>query len=708
MNQSICTQFTVGRRAVLRTSQAMALLLAAGFVQPTLADVISWSAGDGWWFDTNNWNLNRLPDSNDIIRIGDLPGVSNHVVTMGGFAGSGYSRFELSSGMTLDLNGSELVSFGEAWITGTNSRLIVRPSPGPNNHDFQGALRLGAGAYLDLRDNVAVRVFGDSWSNGTISGRGEFLIASVTPFRNDGIIRPDNNGGLIVTQGQSNRLAIDLDGTMGNGYLQLDTLFSVLQVNASSLSDSFSGTINMAPGALLTMNIDDGWTVDAGGNLNVAGFGNPAAASQINGTAMTFGGAINVGGAEGHLRVLAPLTLQSTAVVDIGDTDWVEFDGSTTVLGGDYNIGQGGQLDFDGPTTMRGGEFNTPSTNPADGSVDFNGATQWNGNVTINGYAQQNGDATVTGATVINAGVFGMDGASNDTSWQVNNSLVVNADRIGGVDHNIFSGTMNVTGGFLGKATINLNDPNDSWIMNGEMNLAGSGGLPVTRVAGSRMVVQGDLNLTSGIAQITADTDFEGANVDITSSGTLRMRGQTTVDAATSFANSGTLQNGIGGSMLLESNTSLGQVGLTNDGLLSIEQAGAGIVSVDRFLSTETSAWNVELGGDAPGSEHDLLQVTGGLAMLDGWLNVALIDVGSGVFMPTVGDEFTILTSTNGVSGVFANDPLTQMGATTYEWSVLYEPNAVVLRLDNVVPAPGSLTLLGLGGLGMVRRRRRA
>ena len=83
--------------------------------------------------------------------------------------------------MTLDLDGGELVSFGNALVTGLNSRLIVRTALGPNVYDFQGILTVGSGAHMELRENAPVRLFGDSQSSGTISGRGQIFVSSAHP-----------------------------------------------------------------------------------------------------------------------------------------------------------------------------------------------------------------------------------------------------------------------------------------------------------------------------------------------------------------------------------------------------------------------------------------------------------------------------------------------------------------------------------------------
>ena len=64
---------------------------------------------------------------------------------------------------------------------------------------------------------------------------------------------------------------------------------------------------------------------------------------------------------------------------------------------------------------------------------------------------------------------------------------------------------------------------------------------------------------------------------------------------------------------------------------------------MDRFENAEGGTWLVDIGGYIAGDEHDLLIVSGGAAQLDGFLNVDLIDAGAGLFLPQIGDEFTVL-----------------------------------------------------------------
>ncbi len=698
---------------------AGALLVAAGTAAPAAADIWSWNAGNGFWMTPGNWSPNSVPGFDHLetydIRIGNLPGVQNSTVLLNSPpAGGALSLDELliSSGMTLDMNGSQLGGLtADVLLTGANSRLIVRASPGFNIHDFTAAsMTLNAGTHLQMADDGRLRT-GTLSSQGLISGQGTLHIQGGGPgtaFSNSGVVAGSTNGGLTILQENAGRL--DLDGITAEslefGQLSLASPFSLLTFEGDQPTDYFSTTATLGSGSLLNMNMSNGWTADAQSTFNVTS-AIAGAAAQIDGGHFTFGGDLNIGGSHGHLRLLADTTFGTTADVFLGTDDRLEFNGDTTVNGGLYNLSEGARIDFDGPTEISGGTFNMVSNNSFEGVVAFNGPTTWSGPATFNGVARQVGDATVNSPMTINAGVLDMDG-DGGTAWNIKHSLTVNTDAVE-ILSTQFDGTFNMNVGAIGRLTVNLSDPNASWTMGGTMNLAGLGILTTLRVAGSRMIVTGDLNMGSDIAQITADTAFQGANVDIVYDGNLRMRGTTTVDDATAFSGSGTFQNGIGGQMLLHSGVSLGQVGLVNDSLLSIGEAGPGIASADRFSSSAAALLSVDLAGYTAGTEHDLLLVTGGDATLDGEINVRLLGLdGGATFVPNIGDEFTIISALGGVSGVFSNDPVSKVGGLTYDWTVIYNPHSVVLRLDAIVPTPGAMALMGLGGLMAARRRRSA
>lgn len=652
-----------------------ALTLLGIPVRPSRAAMVAWNGGTGSWYNAISWLPNIVPGGLDDVFIGSLPGAANQTVFIGD-PGVAYNSLHLSNGMTLDMDGGELVSFGPAVIQGENTRLIATPAAGLNFYDFQGELDLGPGAFLQLEDSIDVRLHGENIVDGTISGRGDIEIASVQPLKFQGTLEPDANGGITLTQGPGDLFPINLDGLFGAGHFKLDTPFSTLTVNASQLQDPYSALITMAPGALLVMNIEDGWTADSSSQIQILGQNNPAAAAQIDGTALHLGSTINVGATAGRLRVLAETTLQPSANV---------------------TVQQSGRIDFAGPTTIDGGEFTTFSNHSADGSVRFNDETTWQGAVAINGIAHQLGDAAVTKQTSIQAGVLDMDG-NGSTTWNIGHSLFVSTESIDSTFSNTFDGTLNI-GGIFGKLNIELTGAFDKWTMNGQMDL--SNNLPgvATRLIGSTMRLTGSLT-TDGFVRVSANSEFgDGSQTTFADAFTeLRMDASTLVEAGASFIGEGVLKNEVSGHMTLADGAVLDQVGLVNEGLLEVAMS-PGIVSVDVFENTVEGTWLVEIGGQLAGDEHDLLQVTSGDSQLGGLLEVELVDAGNGLFLPEVGDEFTILTSVGDVLDQFVADPISHAAARQYHWEVLYNPHDVTLRLREItVPEPRTV-VIGLTAL---------
>ncbi|MBX9735521.1 MAG: hypothetical protein K2X32_01225 [Phycisphaerales bacterium] len=714
------------------------LLMAAGLATPALAQPWHWNTGDGNWNTAGNWVQLAPPPVTANVFIGNTAPAENGFVSLN--VSPEIAGLNIPDGMTLftnshslRVNGNTVVSGNNVLPDGTIRRADLRVGATDGVSFRTDRLTLadggglffsnGSGGFATINDWVHVEADSFITGNGVLT----FAGAGTTLVNNDSL-SPGTGDGLRMQQIGAGRY--DLDGTTGNGVLSLTTYNDAtstggqMRLDGIGLADSFSGRILLGPSADLEMNLTEGWVADASSEIvsSLGGVvGGPFAnnRSVIDSTALDFSGLLRAGFTSGEGRDIAvrasALTLRSAARVEVKPNSTVTlgslvYPTEVLVEGGTFDVEPNASLIFYGATEVRGGVFTTTGTGSAEGFINFFGDTQWRGNVTINGTAHQSASATVAAPTVINAIEFDMDGTSGDTVWNVNNNLVVNAQRLDDFSSR-FDGVLNITAGVAGRLTINLDDPSESWQMNGTMNLAGSGGLPVTRVAGSSMLVTGYLNVTSGIAQITADTAFSsnlfGAGVSIAQNATLRTRGHTVVGANTTFAGTGTFQNGVNGDLVLDSGVTLSQVGLINNSGLRIAAGAPGIASVDRFTSTADALWTVDIGGLVAGTQHDTLLVSGGDASLGGTLNVSLIGLGGGpAFSPSIGDQFTILFALGGVSGTFSNDPFTQVGALTYDWEVIYNSNTVVLRLDNIVPAPGSVGLLGLGGLLAARRRR--
>jgi hypothetical protein len=480
-----------------------------------------------------------------------------------------------------------------------------------------------------------------------------------------------------------------------------------LTINGTALFDTFGGTMEIGGGGFLEMNLDAGWASGDGSSIELYGAldaGNTNVA-ELRGSELTLLGQL-AALEEADARVMAPVTFAPGSEISAASDTLLRFYGGATIEGGEFQVAQNANIRFLGATTVAGGNFTTPSKLGSDGSVRFDGPTSWDGAVDVDGIAMQFGEATVSGPTVIDADVLDMDGGGN-TTWNVNQSTMINTESVDSTIINTFDGTMNVEGGFAAKLTINLTGAFDEWTMAGEMNLAGQSlaAFPIERVAGSPLRVTGDLNVEYRV-RIAADTTFAASSAIAfeNASDQLQLSGETLVAAGADFAGGGTLAVGPSGEMTLADGASLGGTSLTNRGLLQVGNS-PGTATVEEFVNQSDGTWLVEIGGHLPGTEHDRL-LAGSGAELGGTLQVDLIDAGGGLFLPMIGDTFTILTSPGGVSGTFLNDPVSSAAGQFFHWSVIYNPNDVVLQLVAItVPEPTALVVAAIAALAITGRR---
>jgi hypothetical protein len=187
-----------------------------------------------------------------------------------------------------------------------------------------------------------------------------------------------------------------------------------------------------------------------------------------------------------------------------------------------------------------------------------------------------------------------------------------------------------------------------------ELNVSGS--------ASQTMTVE----LNSGVTLTT----FSGVNVE--SNGAITLQ-NSTLDAQFVEIIGGTLRGA--GLVKTGSGPVPGQV--ENRGGTVAPGNGVGTLEIDgRYANSFDGTLAIELGGLAPGTEHDQLIVHGG-ATLAGPLTVSLVNG----FLPLIGNTMTIITASDGLSGVF--DSL--MLPNGFNWQVDYDADSVQL----IVGIPG-------------------
>ena len=693
----------------------LALFAVACSIGSATAATKSWidPIGSFWSWD-ENWSPNGAPQPGDDVRIGNSPLAED--VTVYVDEDVNIASLEVTDGMTIFTEGYDFFVNGDVLVSGHNGYQpsLILVERGPNLWDFQAnEILVSDGGALGIRDGGIVLVHEglEIGADSALRGNGvvNLLVDGTRSMVLDGVINPRKNGMVI---NQNSVGTIDLDGDTGAGRLALFTSEGTsshnLTINGTALYDDFGGSIEVAGGGYLQMNIVAGWVASVGASIEMSG---PVEAgntniTEIRGSELTLHGQLTAFDAA-DARIMAPTIIEANSGVSVESDSLLRFYGASVIHGGTFSITDDSDVHFLGATTVSGGTFHTPSNLSTDGAVRFSGPTTWNGDVTVNGIALQFGDATVSGITVVDADVLDMDGGGN-TVWNVNHNATINTQSVDSSIVNTFDGTLNVAGGFVGKLTINLTGVFDEWTMAGEMNLAGSNlaAFPLERVAGSPLRVTGDVNVQYRV-RIAADTTFaNGSTITFENdSNQLQMSGETLVSAGAAFAGGGTLANGPSGEMTLADGASLGGTSLINRGLLQVGNS-PGTATVEEFESLSDGTWLVEIGGHLPGTQHDRL-LAGSGAQLGGLVEVALIDAGNGLFLPEIGDTFTILTSPGGVSGSFLNAPVSSAAGKQFHWSVLYNPNDVVLQLVQItVPEPNALTLAALG-LVILRRRLR-
>ncbi len=689
-----------------RIGTLIAAVLAACAADAASAQAKSWSGGTLSWGTAANWSPVGVPGVANQVSIGNLAAVENYAVLLN--VNAAIASLTISDGMGLSSQNSQLVVTGATLLSGENqlpdaihsSRLYVLDGPAASDVVLSS---------LTLEQGADLYVYG-----GTLVASGLVDLRPSTYATGDGLIRLTSNAatamrvdgvlvcgspGLTISQEGSGR--IDLDGTVAGDHLLYvtgatpdGTEFSRLTLIGDGLLDAMDDSLRIGPGNELTMTLDEGWTLGAGAAV-VIETGESNLPAYLKGSHVSWRGHLSLTDPGAKAQIDAPVTFESTATGLAATGASLTCTNDITLVGGEFSLNENANIDFDDATTVNDPVFETHSEFAHDGTVDFNGPTTYDGTMTVNGNARQNGVASVVGPTVINALRFDFDGANGTTAWSIGNALVLNIGDHLDSGNDVFDGSITISGTFLGKLTVNLPSANGAWVMDGSMVLGGVGGILTTRIAGSEMIVTGDLDITNRV-RLDCETSFgPGTNVEFTSlSSRLRLAQDSSIVANAVFVGGGTLENESGAALELAAGLDLLTTILWNAGSLSIGD-GPGIVHASSVTLEPSSTLRVAIGGSTEG-EWDRIGA-GNPCAIGGTLDIRLVDLGGGIYEPPVGKSFTILQASgaNSIAGSFSSILPSYAPGKVYQWEVSVtsaQSTIVTAKVAAIVPCPGELT----------------
>lgn len=625
---------------------------------------------------SGTYNLNGgtlVMNSNILNGAGTgLLNIDGGTLVMGGGGGSSVNVDTLVLGSAAGKNGSHTLSGITSLTAGTESigaAGIGTFTQTGGAHTVSGSLNLG-------RDSDSFGGF--DLNGGTLTvGGGLYVGGSDTAF--------GGNGVLSVNVGGSADVAGPLRIWNGAVYL-----------NGGSLSvgtlESFGSGLNFSAGTLNLTNSD--LLVDPGGIL-----GSDITLTSLRSLGVS--GTTTLNGAS--TLTLDGGTFSTGSLVNNGG---FTFNSGTFNLTGDnLTIGSGGLF---GNLAQFGNNQSVNVTNNAivnsGALLALNGGSVSAGNLTNNGQIQLSGQfSAVGGGSLLNNGVITGSGRVNasldnqaGSEVRVGSGEALRLTATGSSN----AGRIDVIGGSIEFDQDLVNQASTGNIVARDATLRFNGGLDN----------QGSLGMSFGISDVFGD---------INNTGTIIQSGGGLVTFYDDMINNGVIQTSSGSNAVFFGGVS-GAGSYTGTGSLFFEGDLApgnspGLVSIGGNMSLGLNAHTImEIAGLGRGTEFDAFDI-GGMLALGGVLDVVLYDLGSGPYVPQLGDSFDLFLADT-ISGDFDLLTLATLGGGL-GWQLDVLADAIgftdVVRLSVVasaVPVPPALWLFGSGLLGLIgiARRRQA
>jgi hypothetical protein len=658
---------------------AVAGTLLAALAGPAAAATFNWSSG-------NFVPGTTAPDpliAADVLNI-QTAAVKSFNAAL--FTSAGTVNWLAGSGDLNFFNAASISSSG-LWDAQGNASMIFGGGPA-STFTNSGTLRKSAGVGTTQIGNSVLFGFVNSGTvdaqTGTIDFRGDNTFNPGTMFTGAGSVVVNSastfNGAfsssnLTLAAGTQTGAAAVLTGQMQLGAAVLAGDWAVtpgaslnLQ-GAASKALSFgsvvnhgavvwqasSGSINFFNASSLTNN----GLVDAQGNASMIFGGGPASTFTNNGVLRKSAGA---------------------GTTQIGNSALFSFVNSGTV------DAQTGTIDFSGQNTFNPGTVFTGA-----GSVVVNSASTFNGAFSSSNLTLVSG--TQTGAAAVLNGQMQLGAAVLAGDWAVAPGATLNLQ--GGASKTLSFGSVVNNGALVWQASSgSINFLNASSLTNnGLIDAQGNASMTYGGGPASNFTNNGVLRKSAGAGttQIAASALFTFVN-----NGTVDVQ-TGTIQLPASFNNAGTLK---GSGSFQTSGV------LSNNGTLAPGSFGTGTLALTGGALAQAASATFEVDLTSL-SAFDLLTVAG-TAALNGTL--ALNCLGACSF--AVGDSFTILNATGGLTGSFSSVSLAGFASGAFD--VVYDiaNSDVRLRVTQAVtavPEPSTYAMFLAGAAvlgGLVRRRR--
>ena len=701
-----------------------ALLCLTIFFQITQlhADSRTWVGGGGVWEDDNNWDPNEVPVIGDDAFVSGSPTVNDNIpfdnltndgtitVLEGALQPTGTS---VANNGTINVgDGSAIISTfvlgNAATISGTGEVVLKNSDdlPGSNasiaggtslvnavtndpNHTIRGEGTISL-YWVNDGTMLAGETSGDSsavlrFDNTTVTNNGQISSASGASLEFTSTDITQNSGGTLTADtdgisivGSNSFTGGSFASTAGGRFTQSGGITTLFGVTNDALFDLENGTVLVNTGGLTnngTITLGDvastglQFRFDVAGNLD--GTGEIVLANDVVSIGTTTAGQEITNGANHTIRGVGQI---QSSMVNNGTIIAEPMNGGTELTFARIFATphtNNGLIQASSGTTINFG-LTSPLTQGASGIL----SAADGGTFELNSASVDGGTLQSTGS-----GKFVIQDSSSFTS--VTNQAAIDVEDfeaitvLGGTLTNDGVITINSNAGpFFASATFGedtLIDGSGEVFLNGFTNNAQSQILP-----GGLTITQGPNHAVRGYGQIIGPGKFvnNGSIEGDSTANPVRIRSR--------LEGTGTLKN-----VLVDRGTFSDQIG--------VHAPGNGVGTVD-LEGTYTIFGNnpaqarleIEIGGLTAGTEHDLLDSTGdpnATITLAGNLDVLAVDLGNS-YVPTAGDRFTILQSSNPITGTFfsANFP-DILGSREVTWlpvDYTTDPNAVTLEIATV------------------------